>query len=332
MSPKRTTRPSARWNSLRVRMTSALVTWPCLTLLAALDGAADPPGPEVLMGRASLMVTLMIRPIPATWSGFPSIPMHMATFPPVLSATASRVMRNIMRAAGLDWGVRGVMEYRGLGSLRGRVLLAEEPAAVGGALKKKAFKKPEDICLYDFALEESVLKQQPAPQHTAPTATSVNDDILRSLNELKDEIESASNASTRRDSVLGASAQAAPRAPPQGNPRSLRLRAEAAAEEHLRADGNLDAALMLRFIDFYCALQEHYALPTTDKLEDPECLLDDEVGKCFDLDMTDPPRAMAFISIRREMRDLGFDDAKVISALLMFNNNRDLCIEYLMRE
>jgi len=221
------------------------------------------------------------------------------------------------------------MDYRYLASAKGRVLLSADDAVLNGALKKKAFKSPEEICSYDFKLEEGVLKLQ--PERPASHAISVNGDILKSLNELKDEIESISNTSTRGDGKNDDNVSYISGENSRNNTLALRMKAERAAEEYFPPENNPDAASVLKYIDFYCTLQEYYAQPTVGKLEDPPCLLDDEIGMCFDLDILEASRAMMFVATRRELKDLGFDNESVISALLMFNNDRDLCIDYLMR-
>jgi hypothetical protein len=250
-----------------------------------------------------------------------------------------------------SWAV----EYKYLGKLKASIGIEDISEELAALKKKKVFKQPSELASYDFVLEEQVVRDfeqsqekesvsrdagafpaydEPSRRKTAQdksVSTLDTSEILRSLNELKEEIKSIrSNSPFEGEEVL----DALPGRKASSNPDpslALRMRAERAAEVYLVEEN--DASKILAFIDFYVAVAEA-AQEEPDFAHQP--LLDDEIAKVFEVTvptaaMIDVTAALRFITTKRELVDLGFEEANVVSALLLYDCEREACIDFLMR-
>ena len=100
----------------------------------------------------------------------------------------------------------------------------------------------------------------------------------------------------------------------------LRMKAETAAEMYLGMD---DAGKFLRFLDFYVSLYE-CGVPSF-KANDPK------IVKVFDLFAGDVKKSTDFLIISEELEELGFDEDKVLSALMLNSNDREAALDFLMK-
>ena len=100
----------------------------------------------------------------------------------------------------------------------------------------------------------------------------------------------------------------------------LRMKAETAAEMYLGMD---DAGKFLRFLDFYVSLYE-CGVPSF-KAKDPK------IVKVFDLFAGDVKKSTDFLIISEELEELGFDEDKVLSALMLNSNDREAALDFLMK-
>ena len=101
----------------------------------------------------------------------------------------------------------------------------------------------------------------------------------------------------------------------------LRIKAQTAAELYLDVD---DTKMVLRFLDFYVSI-----LPILN-LKVPDL----KVVQAFNLFQDDDDnvvKASKFIEVSEELEELGFEGNKVTSALLLFSNDREAALDFLMK-
>ncbi len=101
----------------------------------------------------------------------------------------------------------------------------------------------------------------------------------------------------------------------------LRMKAETAAELFLITD---DTSLFLRFLDFYVDLMESLLSSL------PE-IPDEKVVKVFNLFNGDLKKSGEFLLTAVELEELGFEEDKVVSALMLFSNDREAALDFLMK-
>lgn len=98
----------------------------------------------------------------------------------------------------------------------------------------------------------------------------------------------------------------------------LRMKAQTAAELYLNVD---DTKTVLRFLDFYVSI-----VPVLkSKVSDPKLV------QAFNLFEEDVVKAEKFIEVSEELEELGFEGNKVTSALLLFSNDREAALDFLMK-
>lgn len=162
-----------------------------------------------------------------------------------------------------------------------------------------------------------------------------NEEILKSLAELKEEISSPRpttpethfsstlqsqtvNSHTKNTGTSGVSTNTA------CNETILRMKGGSAAELYLGTD---DAGAVVKFLDFYVS---------TAKLilnQDPTAALNDpKIVQAYKLFDTNPEKAKEFVLVSEELVELGFDEDRVTSALLLHDNDRESSLDFLMKE
>lgn len=102
----------------------------------------------------------------------------------------------------------------------------------------------------------------------------------------------------------------------------LRMKAEIAAELYLGVD---DAGKFLRFLDFYVKLFESNS--SSSSFEAP----DNQIVKAFNLFDGDVLKSKEFLIISQELEELGFEEDKVLSALMLNSNDREAALDFLMK-
>lgn len=138
-------------------------------------------------------------------------------------------------------------------------------------------------------------------------------EILRHLNELKEALTSPVQSH--------ASVQQEPTEPAKPTSYHLRIRAERAAEQLLTDAA--DAKTFLNFISFYMEALE--ACPTCG-------LTDEQILRVFRLFEGNVGAAVGFIPVFEELVELGFGEDEVVSALLLYNNDRESALDHLMKQ
>ena len=101
----------------------------------------------------------------------------------------------------------------------------------------------------------------------------------------------------------------------------LRMQAETAAELYL---GVNDTAQVLSFLDFYVSLKESMSMTSSS-------FNDKNIVKSFNLFNGNVEKSGKFLEIAEELEELGFDDEKVVSALMLFSNDREAALDFLMK-
>ena len=134
-----------------------------------------------------------------------------------------------------------------------------------------------------------------------------NEDILKSLAELKDNDETRNNRIDDLKSLKDSSTL-------------LRMKAETVAEMYL---GDTDASVFLRFLDFYVALSTS-SNPETN-------FTDQNIVKSFHLFDGNIQKSNDFLLVKEELEELGFEEDKVVSALMLFTNDREAALDFLMK-
>jgi hypothetical protein len=140
---------------------------------------------------------------------------------------------------------------------------------------------------------------------------SRNEEIIKSLSELQDAVETPvqtgeSATKSRNDSIT-----------------VLRMKAETAAEMYLGLD---DAGKLLRFLDFYVELIQQY------NGDDSLNFADEQMVKSFNLFDGDVKKSAEFLVVAEELEELGFEGDKVVSALMLFSNDREAALQFLMKD
>lgn len=139
---------------------------------------------------------------------------------------------------------------------------------------------------------------------------------MKSLAELRDEFkpETTSEREERTSSITGSVV----------NSTVLRMKAETAAELYLGTD---DTSLFLQFLDFYVELMESLnksGLETSN-------ITDEKMVKVFNLFTGDVKKSSEFLVTAVELEELGFEEDKVVSALMLFSNDREAALDFLMK-
>lgn len=101
------------------------------------------------------------------------------------------------------------------------------------------------------------------------------------------------------------------------------MKAETAAEMYLGVE---DTGRFLRFLDFYVSLFETISL-TNPSFE----VADSKVVKVFDLLEGDVQKTADFLEISEELEELGFEEDKIVSALMLNSNDREAALDFLMK-
>lgn len=103
----------------------------------------------------------------------------------------------------------------------------------------------------------------------------------------------------------------------------LRMKAETAAEMYLGVE---DTGKFLRFLDFYVSLFE-----ATGSINSSFEAADSKIVKVFDLFEGDVNKSADFLVISEELEELGFEEDKVVSALMLNSNDREAALDFLMK-
>lgn len=150
---------------------------------------------------------------------------------------------------------------------------------------------------------------------------------MKSLAALKEELsEDAHNATSTRSNepatltptsnITAAHANVTAR----NNSTMLRMKAETAAEMYIGVE---DTGKFLRFLDFYVSLYE--TSPSTFEASDAK------IVKSFDLFDGDVKKSGEFLVVAEELEELGFEEDKVVSALMLNSNDREAALDFLMK-
>lgn len=138
---------------------------------------------------------------------------------------------------------------------------------------------------------------------------------MKSLSELQDVVERVEPVETRnRESSTKSRADSIT---------MLRMKAETAAEIYLGLD---DAGKLLRFLDFYVELFQHHST------DDSVAFSDEKIVKSFNLFDGDVKKSAEFLVVAEELEELGFEADKVVSALMLFSNDREAALQFLMKD
>lgn len=109
-----------------------------------------------------------------------------------------------------------------------------------------------------------------------------------------------------------------------GNTTMLRMKAETAAEMYLDVE---DTGKFLRFLDFYVNLIGNITENNN------TCLYSDEkIVKVFNLFDGNVKKSSEFLLVAEELEELGFEEDKVVSALMLFSNDREAALQFLMKD
>lgn len=241
-------------------------------------------------------------------------------------------------------------QYKHLERVHVRPLLPDSSVLGANRVAMKRFRRPEDICHYDFALEDAVVARHSARLPARPlrrqsgAGTVRSEEIMRSLNELREDVEPTVTRSDRLASIqserLTLTRSARPGSiqsdssvdiPNAGSANTktttaaaLRMRGQTAAELYLGTD---DAGQVLSFIDYYVAT--HTALVAAN----PELVVaDTELIRAFHLYEGSVSKGVAYLLAFQDLVDLAFPEDRVVSSLLMFDNDRERALDYLMKE
>lgn len=106
----------------------------------------------------------------------------------------------------------------------------------------------------------------------------------------------------------------------KGSLAHLRMKAETAAELYLGVD---DTAQVLRFLDFYVALKQ--------QSEEINAVADEKIVLSFGLFDGNVEKSGQFLAVSEELEELGFEREKVTSALMLFSNDRESALDFLMK-
>lgn len=142
-----------------------------------------------------------------------------------------------------------------------------------------------------------------------------NEEIMKSLAELKEEI-SPYNTTTNTTNTIKIKNN---EKDDKDNLTILRMKAQTAAELYLDVD---DTKVVLRFLDFYVSIVPRIL---NSKVSDPKLV------QAFNLFEEDVDKAEKFIEVSEELEELGFEGNKVTSALLLFSNDREAALDFLMK-
>ena len=146
-----------------------------------------------------------------------------------------------------------------------------------------------------------------------------NEEIMKSLAALKEEL-SEDNQNTKISAPTTANINHSTKT--GNNSAMLRMKAETAAEMYLGVD---DAGKFLRFLDFYVSLFESKS--TNQSIESS----DSKIVKAFNLFDGDIKKSTDFLLISAELEELGFEEDKVLSALMLNSNDREAALDFLMK-
>jgi hypothetical protein len=147
-----------------------------------------------------------------------------------------------------------------------------------------------------------------------------NEEIMRSLAELKEEFTTGAD-SVNPSMPTAAAKSISSRSTSDNSTALLRMKAETAAELYF---GDNDAGIILNFIDFYVQLA-----PKLENTSSP--IQDHRIVKAFNLFSQDLDKSSQFLEVSQDLADLGFDEDKVDSALILYSNDREAALDFLMK-
>lgn len=178
----------------------------------------------------------------------------------------------------------------------------------------KKFRSASEICKYDCSFEEIVLKElggnlKENNKRDSRRYSIRNEEIMKNLSELQE------------DEVLKGKKSAPPPLNRNDNTTLLRMKAETAAEMYL---GLEDASKFLRFLDFYVELIQ--------QMKPNSSFTDENIVKSFNLFDGNVKKSAEFLVVAEELEELGFENEKVVSALMLFSNDREAALQFLMKD
>ena len=101
------------------------------------------------------------------------------------------------------------------------------------------------------------------------------------------------------------------------------MKAETAAELFLGVE---DVGKFLKFLDFYVELiQKEFQ-------NDSTIISDEMIVKSFNLFDGNVKKSAEFLVVADELVELGFEVDKVVSALMLFSNDREAALQFLMKD
>ena len=101
------------------------------------------------------------------------------------------------------------------------------------------------------------------------------------------------------------------------------MKAETAAELFLGVE---DVGKFLNFLDFYVELiQKEFQ-------NDSTTISDEMIVKSFNLFDGNVKKSAEFLVVADELVELGFEVDKVVSALMLFSNDREAALQFLMKD
>lgn len=180
----------------------------------------------------------------------------------------------------------------------------------------KKFRTSSDICKYDCSLEESFLRE--VSNSESKRYSVRNEEIVKTLSELE---------TTKTTTTTTTPTRIEPLSDDKSTDRKssvahLRMKAQTVAELYLGVD---DTAKVLNFLDFYVNLMEKY------KEIDSNNTADDKIAQVFELFEGDLDKSGNFLIVSEELEELGFESEKVTSALMLFSNDRESALDFLMK-
>lgn len=145
---------------------------------------------------------------------------------------------------------------------------------------------------------------------------------MKSLAALKEELseEGQITRNNLSDSILNTTANTTTA---KNNSVMLRMKAETAAEMYLGVE---DTGKFIRFLDFYVSLFE-----ATSSINPSFEASDSRIVKVFDLFDGDVKKSAEFLVISEELAELGFEEDKVVAALMLNSNDREAALDFLMK-
>lgn len=178
----------------------------------------------------------------------------------------------------------------------------------------KKFRSASEIRKYDCSFENLVLKElgetSESKEKSKRRVSIRNEEIMKILSELQEDKTTEGQRSEKM-------------APParKDSETMLRMRADTAGEMYLGVE---DASKFLRFLDFYVELIQN--------CEQNNAFSDERIVKAFNLFDGNVKKSNEFLVVAEELEELGFEEEKVVSALMLFSNDREAALQFLMKD